>query len=155
MTKRGIQAFAGGIILATAVLAAVFYLTDEDQAAAVKENKTVTEQDVSNYLDSKKMVSVNRDEYQKLLDSKEKSLNDDDSSSDAKKDKVKTYKLTIKDGMSTADVSAILEKEGIISSAQNFNDYVIDAGYHKEIRAGEFKVKSDMSFKKIVKTLTR
>lgn len=70
MTKRGIQAFAGGIILATSVLAAVFYLTDEDQAAAVKENKTVTEQDVNNYLDSKKMVSVNRDEYQKLLDSR-------------------------------------------------------------------------------------
>ncbi|MCY8979145.1 hypothetical protein [Bacillus halotolerans] len=153
MTKRGIQAFAGGIILATAVLASVFYLTDEDQAVAVKEQKTVTEQDVNNYLDSKKMVSVNRDEYQKLLDSKEKSLNDD-SSSDSK-NKVKTYKLIIKDGMSTADVSAILEKEGIISSAKDFNDYVIDAGYHKEIRAGEFKVKSDMSFKKIVKTLTR
>ncbi|AZV50916.1 endolytic transglycosylase MltG [Bacillus halotolerans] len=153
MTKRGIQAFAGGIILATAVLASVFYLTDEDQAAAVKEQKTVTEQDVNNYLDSKKMVSVNRDEYQKLLDSKEKSLSDD-SSSDSK-NKVKTYKLIIKDGMSTADVSAILEKEGIISSAKDFNDYVIDAGYHKEIRAGEFKVKSDMTFKKIVKTLTR
>ena len=153
MTKRGIQAFAGGIILATAVLASVLYLTDEDQAAAVKEQKTVTEQDVNNYLDSKKMVSVNRDEYQKLLDSKEKSLSDD-SSSDSK-NKVKTYKLIIKDGMSTADVSAILEKEGIISSAKDFNDYVIDAGYHKEIRAGEFKVKSDMSFKKIVKTLTR
>ncbi|UQZ46682.1 endolytic transglycosylase MltG [Bacillus sp. PK3-037] len=153
MTKRGIQAFAGGIILATAVLASVFYLTDEDQAAAVKEQKTVTEQDVNNYLDSKKMVSVNRDEYQKLLDSKEKSLSDD-SSSDSK-NKVKTYKLIIKDGMSTADVSAILEKEGIISSAKDFNDYVIDAGYHKEIRAGKFKVKSDMSFKKIVKTLTR
>lgn len=148
MTKRGIQAFAGGIILATAVLASVFYLTDEDQAAAVKEQKTVTEQDVNNYLDSKKMVSVNRDEYQKLLDSKEKSLSDD-SSSDSK-NKVKTYKLIIKDGMSTADVSAILEKEGIISSAKDFNDYVIDAGYHKEIRAGEFKVKSDMRDRKSV-----
>lgn len=101
---------------------------------------------MNNYLDSKKLVSVNRDEYQKLLDSK-KSLNND-SGSDTKSDKVKTYKLTIKDGMSTADVSAILEKEGIISSAQDFNDYVIDAGYHKEIRAGEFKVKSDMSFKR-------
>lgn len=54
MTKRGIQAFAGGIILATAVLAGVFYLTDEDQAAAVKNEKSVSEQDVSSYLDSKK-----------------------------------------------------------------------------------------------------
>ncbi|ATO28286.1 hypothetical protein RA13_09850 [Bacillus atrophaeus] len=154
MTKRGIQAFAGGIILATAVLAGVFYLTNEDQAAAVKNEKSVSEQDVSAYLDSKKMVSVDRDEYQKLLDSKEKSLSDD-SNADTEKNKNKTYKLTIKDGMSTADVSDILEKEGLISSAQDFNDYVIDAGYHKEIRAGDFKLKQGMSFKKIVKTLTR
>ncbi|KYD02112.1 MULTISPECIES: endolytic transglycosylase MltG [Bacillus] len=155
MTKRGIQAFAGGIILATAVLAGVFYLTDEDQAAAVKNEKSVSEQDVSAYLDSKKMVSVDRDEYQKLLDSKEKSLSDDSNADDTEKNKNKTYKLTIKDGMSTADVSDILEKEGLISSAQDFNDYVIDAGYHKEIRAGNFKLKQGMSFKKIVKTLTR
>ncbi|KAA6454798.1 endolytic transglycosylase MltG [Bacillus atrophaeus] len=155
MTKRGIQAFAGGIILATAVLAGVFYLTDEDQAAAVKNEKSVSKQDVSAYLDSKKMVSVDRDEYQKLLDSKEKSLSDDSNADDTEKNKKKTYKLTIKDGMSTADVSDILEKEGLISSAQDFNDYVIDAGYHKEIRAGNFKLKQGMSFKKIVKTLTR
>lgn len=102
------------------------------------------------------MVSVDRDEYQKLLDSKEKSLSDDSNADTEKnKNKNKTYKLTIKDGMSTADVSDILEKEGLISSAQDFNDYVIDAGYHKEIRAGNFKLKQGMSFKKIVKTLTR
>lgn len=152
MTKRGIQAFAGGIILATAVLAGVFYLTDEDQAAAVKNEKSVSEQDVSSYLDSKKMVSVDRDEYQKLLDSKEKSLSDDSNADTEKnKNKNKTYKLTIKDGMSTADVSDILEKEGLISSAQDFNDYVIDAGYHKEIRAGNFKLKQGMSFKRLLK----
>ncbi|MBY8912960.1 endolytic transglycosylase MltG [Bacillus sp. YC2] len=154
MTKRGIQAFAAGIILATAVLAAVFYLTDNDQASAVKTEKTaLTEKEVNSYLDSQQKVSVNRDDYQKLLDSKEKSL-DTDQNSDTKKEK-KTYKLTIKDGMSTADVSSILEKEGIIPSAEDFNDYVIDAGYHKEIRAGHFKVDSGMSFKKLVKTLTR
>lgn len=154
MTKRGIQAFAAGMILATAVLAAVFYLTDHDQAAAVKtEKNSIDRKEVNSYLDDQHKVSVNRDDYQKLLDSKEKSLNNDQNT-DAKKKKV-TYKLTIKDGMSTADVSSILEKEGIIPSAKDFNDYVIDAGYHKEIRAGHFKVDSDMSFKKIVKTLTR
>ncbi|MCI4140105.1 hypothetical protein MMJ09_25865, partial [Bacillus vallismortis] len=78
---------AGGIILATAVLAAVFYLRDEDQAAAGKVHKTVTEQDVNNYHDSKKMVSFNRYEYQKLLYSKEKSFKDD-SSPDTKTNKV-------------------------------------------------------------------
>lgn len=112
MTKRGIQAFAAGMILATAVLAAVFYLTDHDQAAAVKTEKTaLTEKEVNSYLDDQQKVSVNRDDYQKLLDSKEKSLNNDQNTDDKKK-KV-TYKLTIKNGMSTADVSSILEKKGL------------------------------------------
>ncbi len=38
MTKRGIQALRG-MILATAVLAAVFYLTDHDQATPLKPKK--------------------------------------------------------------------------------------------------------------------
>ncbi len=40
------------MILATAVLAAVFYLTDHDQATAVKTEKTaLTEKEVNSYLD--------------------------------------------------------------------------------------------------------
>lgn len=47
----------------------------------------MTEKEVNSYLDDQQKVSVNRDDYQKLLDSKEKSLNNDQNT-DAKKKKV-------------------------------------------------------------------
>ncbi|MEH2999887.1 MULTISPECIES: endolytic transglycosylase MltG [Bacillus] len=163
MTKKSIQTFAAGMILATGVLAIVFFLTGKDEAAADTTTKEtlaqkVTDTDVKNYLDSKKEVTVSRETYQQLLDYKEKALKaneDGDSKSDKQKPKGKSIKFVIKNGMSTSDVSDILEKDGIINSSKDFNDYVIDAGYHKEIRAGKFNLKTGMTFKQIVKALTK
>lgn len=166
MTKKSIQTFAAGMILATGVLALVFFLTGKDEAAADTTTKEtlaskVTDTDVKNYLDSKKEVSVSRETYQQLLDFKEKALKaneDGDSKNDKEttdKPKGKPVKFVIKNGMSTSDVSDMLEKDGIINSSKDFNDYVIDAGYHKEIRAGKFNLKTGMTFKQIVKALTK
>ncbi|MHC4048205.1 hypothetical protein RAD10_42170, partial [Bradyrhizobium sp. 23AC] len=85
--------------------------------------------------DSKKEVSVSRETYQQLLDYKEKALkaNEDGNSNTEEqtsdKSKGKSIKVVIKNGMSTSDVSDMLEKDGIINSSKDFNDYVIDAGY--------------------------
>lgn len=116
---------------------------------------------MKNYLDSKKEVSVSRETYQQLLDYKEKALKaneDGDSKNDKEtsdKPKGKSVKFVIKNGMSTSDVSDMLEKDGIINSSKDFNDYVIDVSYHKEIRAGKFNLKTGMTFKQIVKALTK
>ncbi|MFS0655310.1 endolytic transglycosylase MltG [Bacillus sp. 179-C3.3 HS] len=166
MTKKSIQTFAAGMILATGVLAVVFFFTGKDEVEADSTTKDtlsakVTDTDVKNYLDSKKEVSVNRDTYQELLSYKEKALKaseDGDTNNDkqtTEKPKNKSIKFVIKNGMSTSDVSDMLEKEGIINSSKDFNDYVIDAGYHKEIRAGKFNLKTGMTFKQIVKALTK
>ncbi|WP_456266808.1 MULTISPECIES: endolytic transglycosylase MltG [unclassified Bacillus (in: firmicutes)] len=159
MTKKSIQTFAAGMILATGVLAIVFFLTGKDEAAADTTTKEtlaakVTDTDVKNYLDSKKEVSVSRETYQQLLDYKEKALKASEDG-DSKNDKGKSVKFVIKNGMSTSDISDMLEKDGIINSSKDFNDYVIDAGYHKEIRAGKFNLKTGMTFKQIVKALTK
>ena len=94
------------MILATGVLAIVFFLTGKDEAAADSTTKEtlaakVTDTDVKNYLDSKK-VSVSRETYQQLLDYKEKALKaseDGDSQNDKQttdKPKGKTVKFVIK-----------------------------------------------------------
>lgn len=165
MTKKSIQTFAAGMILATGVLAIVFFFTGKGEAAADTTTKEtlaskVTDTDVKNYLDSKKEISISRETYQQILDYKEKALKaseggdaNDKKASD--KSKGKSIKVAIKNGMSTSDISEMLEKEGVIYSSKDFNDYVIDAGYHKEIRAGKFDLKSGMTFKQIVKSLTK
>lgn len=91
--EKSIQTFAAGMILATGVLAIVFFLTGKDEAAADTATKEtlaqkVTDTDVKNYLDSKKEVTVSRETYQQLLDYKEKALKaneDGDSNSDQQK----------------------------------------------------------------------
>jgi hypothetical protein len=161
MTKKGLQAFAGGMILATSVLAGTYYFSPDDKAEASKETSEITESQVKSYLESNKKVSLDRQEYEELLSSKEEALKQADeakkneSAEEKSPKKEGTYKLTIKDGMSSADVSEILEKDGLIPSARDFNDYIIDGGYHTKVRSGEFELKYGMGFKQIVNELTR
>ncbi|ATH92403.1 endolytic transglycosylase MltG [Bacillus glycinifermentans] len=160
MTRQSVQAFAGGMILATAVLAGTFYLTGSGNAESSK-NK-VSEADVKTYLKDNDQVSLTRTDYQDLLQYKEKALKQDDASQNEKDSgqdnepkKGSKYKLEIKKGMSTAEVADILEKEKVVPSADDFKDYVKDAGYESKIRAGKYELKRGSSLKSIVKALSR
>ncbi|MEC1261180.1 endolytic transglycosylase MltG [Bacillus swezeyi] len=163
MTRQSVQAFAGGMILATAVLAGAFYLTDNGKAEASKDSQKISEADVKTYLKANQQVSLKREEYQELLNYKETALKQDDAKQkeeDKEKDKENTkkdskYKLEIKSGMSTAEVADILAKEKVISSADDFKDYVKKTGNESKIRAGKYDLKRGDSLKNIVKTLSK
>ncbi|MFN2745325.1 MULTISPECIES: endolytic transglycosylase MltG [Bacillus] len=164
MTRQSIQAFAGGMILATAVLAGAFYLTDNGKAEASKDGQKISDADVKTYLKDNQQVSVKREEYQELLHYKETALKQADASQTKKdkeneqkneKKKETKYKLEIKSGMSTAEIADLLEKEKVISSADDFKDYVKKTGYESKIKAGKFELKRGDSLKNIVKTLSK
>ncbi|MED1739751.1 endolytic transglycosylase MltG [Bacillus swezeyi] len=163
MTRQSVQAFAGGMILATAVLAGAFYLTDNGKTEASKDSQKISEADVKTYLKANQQVSLKREEYQELLNYKETALKRDDAKQkeeDKEKDKENTkkdskYKLEIKSGMSTAEVADILAKEKVISSADDFKDYVKKTGNESKIRAGKYDLKRGDSLKNIVKTLSK
>ncbi|MGN9864643.1 endolytic transglycosylase MltG [Bacillus swezeyi] len=163
MTRQSVQAFAGGMILATAVLAGAFYLTDNGKAEASKDSQKISEADVKTYLKDNQQVSLKREEYQELLNYKETALKQDDAKQkkeDKEKDKENDkkdskYKLEIKSGMSTAEVADILAKEKVISSADDFKDYVKKTGNESKIRAGKYELKRGDSLKNIVKTLAK
>lgn len=161
MTRQSVQAFAGGMILATAVLAGAFYLTDNGKAEASKDAQNISEADVKTYLKDNQQVSLKRDEYQQLLHYKETALKQDDASQNKKEkeqDDVKKgtkYKLEIKSGMSTAEIADLLAKGKVISSADDFKDYVKKTGNESKIRAGKYELKRGDSLKNIVKTLSK
>ncbi|EWH21195.1 endolytic transglycosylase MltG [Bacillus haynesii] len=161
MTRQSVQAFAGGMILATAVLAGAFYLTDNGKAEASKDAQNVSEADVKTYLKDNQQVSLKRDEYQQLLHYKETALKQDASSQNKKEKeqddakKGSKYKLEIKSGMSTAEIADLLAKGKVISSADDFKDYVKKTGNESKIRAGKYELKRGDSLKNIVKTLSK
>lgn len=84
MTRQSVQAFAGGMILATAVLAGAFYLTGNGKAEASKDAQNISETDVKTYLKDNQQVSLKREEYQQLLHYKETALKQDASSQNKK-----------------------------------------------------------------------
>ncbi|MCY7792721.1 endolytic transglycosylase MltG [Bacillus haynesii] len=161
MTRQSVQAFAGGMILATAVLAGAFYLTDNGKAEASKDAQNVSEADVKTYLKDNQQVSLKREEYQQLLHYKETALKQDATSQNKKEKeqddakKGSKYKLEIKSGMSTAEIADLLEKGKVISSADDFKDYVKKTGNESKIRAGKYELKRGDSLKNIVKTLSK
>ncbi|MCY7753186.1 endolytic transglycosylase MltG [Bacillus haynesii] len=161
MTRQSVQAFAGGMILATAVLAGAFYLTDNGKAEASKDAQNVSEADVKTYLKDNQQVSLKREEYQQLLHYKETALKQDASSQNKKEKeqddakKGSKYKLEIKSGMSTAEIADLLAKGKVISSADDFKDYVKKTGNESKIRAGKYELKRGDSLKNIVKTLSK
>ncbi|MCY7778316.1 endolytic transglycosylase MltG [Bacillus haynesii] len=161
MTRQSVQAFAGGMILATAVLAGAFYLTDNGKAEASKDAQNISEADVNTYLKDNQQVSLKRDEYQQLLHYKETALKQDDASQNKKEKeqddakKGSKYKLEIKSGMSTAEIADLLAKGKVISSADDFKDYVKKTGNESKIRAGKYELKRGDSLKNIVKTLSK
>ncbi|MBD1378893.1 endolytic transglycosylase MltG [Metabacillus arenae] len=166
MSKTGFRAFAAGMILSTSVLAATYFLFEKEKKAEdVDVKREVGETDISSYLNKNDQIAVAKKEYDELVGYKETAIKlkaeqekqPSDGSNQEKEEKPPSakYKLTISDGMSTGDVSNILEQEGIINSASDLNAYLIEANYHTKIRSGSYELSRGMSFREIANVLTK
>lgn len=63
--------------------------------------------------------------------------------------------LTISPGMYSESVSAELVRLGIITNQKEFNSYLVNNGYAERIQTGDFKIKADMSYDEIARTITK
>lgn len=86
--------------------------------------------------------------------SEEDSSNEELSEGESEEDSPKEYELTIETGMASSEISDILENEGIIESASDFNDYLEDNDYAINVKPGTFELTSDMSHFEIAEVIT-
>lgn len=63
-------------------------------------------------------------------------------------------KITIKRGMQSITVARMLEREGIITDADDFDRYLNKHGYSTKLRVGTYTVKNSYSYEKLAKILT-
>ena len=63
-----------------------------------------------------------------------------------------TYTLTVVKGMSSNAVCRLLNENGIIDNAADFDNYLVSKGYAEKIRVGSFDVRSDMSYEELAAT---
>lgn len=163
MSKNGFQTFAAGIIAATSVLSATYFLSENipttDEVAVQKE---VTEADVKEYLVKNGQMTITNEEYETLISAKDQAAKEEQKEETvANKDqeakpveKIK-YSVQIREGMTTSEVSDLLEQNGIITSAKDFNQFLIKGNYHTEVQLGTFEVVQGMSFIELADAFTR
>lgn len=63
-------------------------------------------------------------------------------------------KITIKRGMQSITVARMLEREGIVTDADDFDRYLNKHGYSTKLRVGTYTVKNSYSYEKLAKILT-
>ncbi|MFY0757569.1 hypothetical protein AB1K32_01650 [Metabacillus dongyingensis] len=158
MSKKGLQSFAAGMILSTSVLAATYFISNSNEKTAAPVNNEVSENDIKEFLIKSGQTAIDTKEYDELIAFKETTLIEKQKQAEApleEKPQNEKYTLKIVEGMNTGDVSDILEQEGVIASAKDFNKFVINGNYHTKVRMGTFELTKGMSFSEIVNVLVK
>lgn len=169
MSKVGFQAFAAGMIVATSVMGASFFLEGNQKSAEHAVQKEVTEAQVKNYLSKKGQLAVTNEEYDDLINKREKLLSEQQNKKNEaaqtqnpptnneqpKEEEKKKYTLTIKKGMSPTEISDLLQQNGIIASSKEFNQFLIKGNYHTKVQLGNFEVVQGMSFVELAGIITK
>jgi hypothetical protein len=63
--------------------------------------------------------------------------------------------VKITSGMYSTDAAALLEKCGLVESAEEFNTYLCDYGYESKLKIGEYQIKKGSTYREIAKIITR
>lgn len=166
MSKTGFRTFAAGIIFSTSVLGGTYLLSDKEQATA-KVEKKITDADIEAYLKNNNKMAIDTDEYAEFLATKnataqkettkvaEEPKTEEATKVEEKKEEVVSYKIAIKDGMTTSEVSDALELNGIIDSSKEFDQFLISNDFHTKVQLGTFEVKKGMTFEQLADVITR
>lgn len=155
--KTNLRAFAVGIIFATGVMGVAYSIVSSD---------TLGESDVKAYAKENDMHLLTNKEYQELLPSieekkpeaeqtppaEEQQKPEDESASEESNE---PFDVNIPDGMATYEVSELLEAEGVIKDADEFDAFLEDRDIATRVRAGTFTMKKNMSYEEAAGVLIR
>lgn len=63
--------------------------------------------------------------------------------------------ITVRPGMGSHEVAAILKDAGIIDDSADFDTYLNSNGYSTRIEVGDYNLSPDMTYEELAKTLTQ
>ncbi|PLT34702.1 endolytic transglycosylase MltG [Bacillus sp. V5-8f] len=173
MSKGAIRAFAGGIIVSTAVIAGYYYLyqpkdkvtmdlsqaknmLEQEGFQVTKETSAEKSEDPDKQVDpeSVKKEQANVDDTVKTEKNMDKNAGIQDSPN-SDKEPAATYTLTIQPGMTSREIAELLVKEGILKDASLFQQYMEQNDLSKHIQIGEYVLTNNMTFQQVAKTISK
>lgn len=153
MMKSTIRSFGIGIFLAGSIMAinTHFFQEKADNSIKAPKGSVVIKKEELDTL--KKQSSAAKQQLAKIQTDYQ-NLKKEQSSNAKTKSKVTSYKLIIKKGMGTTEVSKALKDGGIIKNDGEFERYIINKNKAKDIQIGDYNLSSDMSKVEILKVIT-
>lgn len=168
MNKIHLRAFAFGLLLSTCIFGSYYYFSEDNGATAKLSNEELIAQvedkgykvvDEKVYAEleakAKDTEAAPTEEETKETEQKDTSKEEAAKEEEQPADAVKEYKLNIISGMQSSEIATLLKDAGIITDAFEFEQYLINAGYHTKVQLGEFVVKSDMTYEQLAKIITK
>ena len=121
-------------------------ITDADYAAGESNMETDAGTDDIQDADAEEQIPDNSDEEAEP----DNVVAVDDAQTDEKTEKV----ITIKSGEGSYTVAKKLADVGVISSAENFDDFLCEHGYDKRLHTGTFSIPANASDEQIARIVT-
>jgi cell division protein YceG involved in septum cleavage len=144
MTKQTIRAIALGMLFATSVIGAAYYM----------EFGASTTAKLHDALKKEGLIAISVSEYKKLKEAAKQDSPPSVSNNQPSTKTVYVYFLTIQKGEVPNDFAQKLKDAHIISDANAFVTYLETHGLTRYVHAGTYKVHSGMSYEEIGNLIT-
>ncbi|WP_338469347.1 hypothetical protein R4Z10_10955 [Niallia sp. XMNu-256] len=157
MTSNTIRSFALGILIASGVLGAVYFLEPKEAGSnETKEAKTVVEtpsaDEMKNHLAKEGYLVRTEAEWNDQLAAAKAEQSENQAAPTEEKVIYRTM-ISVSSGMTSIDVGRALEKTNIIENAFAFSKEVEKRGVSNGLRPGMYEVSSEMSLDEIISTI--
>ncbi|MBD8067862.1 hypothetical protein [Bacillus sp. PS06] len=162
MKAKLVSSFAAGLIVATGISGAVYFL-DKSEGTNVQRAEAPSTEEMKELLASTGYVIHTEDEFKEQLAAAEEAASknnskEEGSETNEKEDEVKEtviYRtmLTVTTGMTSIDVGEALVKANIIDNAMDFFNDVEKKGLASKLRPGTYEVDSQMSSAQIISVI--
>ncbi|WP_404453020.1 endolytic transglycosylase MltG [Virgibacillus necropolis] len=164
--KQPVRAFSIGLFAAGIILLGIVLFFDKPQDKTMDSSQqemiASLEEDGLHVLNEEEYISLSvKDEPESKKEEKTKTDTKDEAQPDEAEEKkekqeneVKTFTLKIEPGLASSSISTILEENGIIDSASEFNQYLEENDYSQYVQIGTFKLTTDMTVNEVAETIT-
>ncbi|TKC19914.1 endolytic transglycosylase MltG [Robertmurraya kyonggiensis] len=152
MNKRSVRSFSIGILFAALLIFISGFGKETD--LSLKKAKEV--------LKDEGYVVVTKEDYAKLSAAQTKEVPEkteeqkvETKAPEKEEVKVVHFALEITSGMSTGEISSKLKQANVLDNEKEFEQFLIENGYHTKVQVGTFELNSEMNHEEIAKIITK
>ena len=154
MKKTSILFLGIGLFLAgTIIQIDQRFLEEEITSTGVVSNQAYeqSQKELSNVKEQLAQLQLNLENAQKEQPSEP---NNEENKQQASSPTIQAFTLSITSGMTSSDISSLLEEAGVIQNELDLHNYIVDQNLAGRIQIGNYEVDSTMSIKQITELIT-